>query len=182
MAEDITSRFFNVISLFNGTIPFIALQMQALRVGDHNTIVFTKVIDVLKRGLEEGPPPPPTDRAYWEHKGSAATVQLADELLKIAKEFDATLQLSYNKHYIGIFQNGQPLNFCRFAPKKNTMNLAIRLERSDEIDSQIEQAGIEKLSHAQDGAYRLSLQKHDVAKHRDYLKALMKAAYDTFIA
>jgi hypothetical protein len=30
VAEDITSRFLNVISLFNGTIPLIAIQMQAL--------------------------------------------------------------------------------------------------------------------------------------------------------
>src|SRR5882757_7490778 len=63
VAEDITSRFLNVISLFNGTIPFIALQMQALKVGQHTTLVFTKVMDELKRGLEEGPPPPPTDRS-----------------------------------------------------------------------------------------------------------------------
>lgn len=42
VAEDITSRFFNVISLFNGTIPLIALQMQALKVGEHNTLIFTK--------------------------------------------------------------------------------------------------------------------------------------------
>src|ERR1051326_6424851 len=34
VAEDITSRFLNVISLFNGTIPLIALQMQALKVGE----------------------------------------------------------------------------------------------------------------------------------------------------
>ena len=30
IAEDITSRFLNVISLFNGMVPFIAIQMQAL--------------------------------------------------------------------------------------------------------------------------------------------------------
>ena len=29
IAEDITSRFLNVISLFDGTMPFIAIQMQA---------------------------------------------------------------------------------------------------------------------------------------------------------
>lgn len=34
IAEDITSRFLNVISLFNGTMPLIAIQMQALIVGD----------------------------------------------------------------------------------------------------------------------------------------------------
>jgi hypothetical protein len=40
VAEDITSRFLNVISMFNGTIPLIALQMQALRVGTHTTFDF----------------------------------------------------------------------------------------------------------------------------------------------
>jgi hypothetical protein len=30
-AEDITGRFLNVVSLFNETIPLIALQMNALR-------------------------------------------------------------------------------------------------------------------------------------------------------
>jgi hypothetical protein len=33
IAEDITSRFLNVISLFNGAIPLIAIQMQALNMG-----------------------------------------------------------------------------------------------------------------------------------------------------
>src|SRR5437868_10261468 len=32
IAEDITSRFLNVISLFNGTIPLVAIQMNAVKV------------------------------------------------------------------------------------------------------------------------------------------------------
>src|SRR5215471_10331159 len=51
VAEDITSRFLNVVALFNGTIPLIAMQMQALKVGDHITLIFTKVMDELSRGL-----------------------------------------------------------------------------------------------------------------------------------
>ena len=51
IAEDITSRFLNVVALFNGSIPLIALQMQALKVGDHTTLIFTKVMDELSRGL-----------------------------------------------------------------------------------------------------------------------------------
>jgi len=34
VAEEITGRFLNVISLFNGFIPVIALRMQAIAVGD----------------------------------------------------------------------------------------------------------------------------------------------------
>src|SRR5437879_1341219 len=47
VAEDITSRFLNVIGLFNGFIPLIALQMSALRFGDHISLVFTKVMDAM---------------------------------------------------------------------------------------------------------------------------------------
>jgi hypothetical protein len=70
IAEDITSRFLNVISLFNGTIPLIAIQMQALTVGASFTLVFTKVLDELKRGVvdeDEEAEAAPTDRPYWEH-------------------------------------------------------------------------------------------------------------------
>ena len=35
VAEEITGRFFNVISLFNGAIPLIALQMKAVKYGDN---------------------------------------------------------------------------------------------------------------------------------------------------
>src|SRR3954471_20808464 len=50
VAEDITARFLNVISMFNGTIPLIAIQMNALRVGDKVALVFTKVLDELRLG------------------------------------------------------------------------------------------------------------------------------------
>src|SRR5436309_8317826 len=50
IAEDITSRFLNVISLFNGAVPLIAIQMQAMKVGDQFTIVFTTVVNELARG------------------------------------------------------------------------------------------------------------------------------------
>ena len=51
IAENITSRFLNVVSLFNGTIPLIAIQMQALKVGDYLTLVFTKIMDEFSLGL-----------------------------------------------------------------------------------------------------------------------------------
>ena len=84
IAEDITSRFLNVISLFNGSIPLIALQMQALKVGDNLTLVFSKVVDELLRGAvdeDEDAEAAPTDRPYWEARATRQTVQLADELL-----------------------------------------------------------------------------------------------------
>jgi hypothetical protein len=179
VAEDITSRFLNVISLFNGTIPLIALQLQALKVGEHTTLIFTKVMDELKRGPDdEGvEPPPPADREYWEKRGSKATVQLADELLAIAREIDSSLEPQYNRHYIGIYRNGQPFNFCQFRPRKAAINLEIKLPRSDEMDKKIEETGLDALSYSRWGQYRLSLEKEDISRHREFLKQLMQAAY-----
>src|SRR4051812_31357636 len=45
VAEDITSRFLNVISLFNGFIPIVAIQIRALKVQGMLTLVATKVMD-----------------------------------------------------------------------------------------------------------------------------------------
>src|SRR3954451_4743363 len=43
VAEDVTGRFLNVIRLFNGAIPLVAIKLQALRVDDRIALVFTKV-------------------------------------------------------------------------------------------------------------------------------------------
>jgi hypothetical protein len=40
VAEDITNRFLNVIALFNGTIPLIAIQMRAYTVGSYLTPIW----------------------------------------------------------------------------------------------------------------------------------------------
>jgi hypothetical protein len=183
VAEDITSRFLNVVALFNGTIPLIALQMQAMKVGEHTTLIFTKVLDELSRGLvdeDEDAEAAPTDRAYWEKRGSKATVQLADELLAIAREIDPSLELKYNKFYIGLSKGGQPFNFLLFRPRKNTINLEVKLDETEEIDAKIEQAGIEALDYdARWGRYRLTLHKDDLTKHRALLKELFQAAHQS---
>ena len=51
IAEDITSRFLNVINLFNNSIPLIAIQMSALQFDENVALVFTTVLDELTRGL-----------------------------------------------------------------------------------------------------------------------------------
>jgi hypothetical protein len=52
VAEEVTSRFLNVISLFNSTVPFIAIQMSALKVGDQATLLFTIVLNLNPAAIE----------------------------------------------------------------------------------------------------------------------------------
>lgn len=54
IAEDITSRFLNVINLFNGALPLIAIQLNAIAIDDKNiSLVFTTVMDKSTLGLVE---------------------------------------------------------------------------------------------------------------------------------
>lgn len=138
VAEDVSSRFLNVISLFNGTIPLITIQMQALKVGEQVALVFTTVIDELTRAIEEEEEEEEVNRAYWETKAAKSTVAIADDVLKIIHEFDPTLSLKYNKLYIGLAKDGQPRNFVTLQPRKNSLRALIALKQSENVDQKIE--------------------------------------------
>ena len=182
IAEDITSRFLNVVSLFNGTLPIVAIQMQAIRVVDSLTLVFTKVMDELARGLvddDEDAVAAPTDRAYWEERATRKTVGIADQILQLLHSFDASLKLKYNKFYIGLEKDGSPFNFVQFRPKKNRLTLELKLPQTDELDTKIDAAGLDTLEYDERWArYRLRLTAADVDAKADLLQDLAKLAYD----
>ena len=180
VAEDITSRFLNVISLFNGTIPLVAIQMNALKTGDQVGLVFTTVLDQVSLGLvdEDEEVHETTDRSYWEKRGSKKTVALTDELLELVRKLDPTLELKYNKFYIGLARNGQPDIFVIFRPKKNWVSVEPRLKRSEETHERLETAGCDVMDYDERWSrYRIRLAPGDIAKHSDLLTELLKEAY-----
>jgi len=181
VAEDITSRFLNVISLFNGTIPLIAVQMQALKVHDDVTLVFTTVMDELVRGAvdEDEEVQEVTDRGYWETRGSKTTLGMVDQLLGVVHDFDPALELKYNKFYIGMAKDGQaPHNFLIFRPRKNVLVLSIRLKQSSEVESKLEQSGLEALEYdKREGTYRIRLNVDELSSKIDVLRQLIGMAH-----
>jgi predicted transport protein len=181
VAEDITSRFLNVIALFNGAIPLIAIQMQAVKLGDSVSLVCSTVLGEVTFGLvdEDEEVREVTDRAYWEKLGSKTTVELADELLKIIKPFNPEMELKYNKFYIGLAKNGQPNNFVVFVPKKDWLRMEVRLPRADETQTELEDAGLDLMDYDGNwGRYRIKLGKGDVQKHESFIAKFLKRAYE----
>ncbi|RTL61172.1 MAG: hypothetical protein EKK41_27995 [Hyphomicrobiales bacterium] len=181
VAEDITSRFLNVISLFNGSIPLIAIQMKALKVGEVIILDFTKVMDELTRGVvdeDEDAESAPTDRNYWEERATKQTVKLADELLSIVRKCDSSLELKYNKFYIGLSRSGHAFNFVVFRPKKSRINLELKLPRDSAVDKKIEEANLSTLEYdGRWGAYRIALSPEDIRSKQFALEELISLAY-----
>lgn len=181
VAEDITSRFLNVIGLFNGFIPLVAIQLNAVKLGDTISLVFTTVLDAVRLGPveEDEEVQAVTDRAYWEQRASRGTIAMADRMLEIVRQLDPSLEPKYNKFYIGLARQGQPSNFVIFKPKKDWLRVEVRLPKSDEVQSQLDASGLDVMDYDSTwGRYRIRLAAGDETKHGDFLKRLLTRAFE----
>ena len=181
VAEDITSRFLNVISLFNGAIPLVAIQLRAIKHQNEVGLFFTTVLDQIQLGLvdDDEEIQEVTDRAYWESRGTKNTVAMADKLLEIAREFDDELELKYNKFYIGLARHGVPSNFIVFRPQKGMLRIEPKIPRTPELQTQLEDAGMDLLDYdTRWSRYRIRLKPEDINESETMIKDLIKRAYE----
>jgi hypothetical protein len=183
VAEEITSRFLNVIQLLNGTIPLIAIKMTAYRNGDDVSLTFVKVLDELRYGLvdEDEPVAEPTDRGYWEQRSSKASLSLVDTLFDLIKPIEPTAQLKYNRHYIGLSVKGSARNFIHFRPQKRAAVVKIKLVRCAEVDNLIEAAGLETLPYEDRWRqYRIRIDDETTAAQRDTIVQIATQAREQY--
>lgn len=182
IAEDITSRFLNVVSLFNGFIPIMAIQVTAIETSDGIGLQFTKVLDTVRLGYpgEDEEIAEQADRGYWETKrGTKKTVALADKILAMSKTFSPSVDLNYNKPYIGFTVDGRSLNFAVCKPQKNGMRLEIKLPQTEEIDQRLASSDVNILDYDKRwGLYRLKLTDKDIDSESGVLTTLLKEAYE----
>jgi hypothetical protein len=176
VAEDITTRFLNVIGLFNGSIPLVAIQMRAFQLGDSVSLLFTTVLGEMRLGLvdEDEEVQEVTDRGYWEKRSGKTAMDLTDALVGIVRSVDPGLSPKYNKFYIGLAKNGQPNNVIIFRPKRDFVRFEPRLTRSDETQSSLEGAGLDVMDYdARWGRYRIRLGKNDLSTHEALVRDLI---------
>jgi hypothetical protein len=182
IAEEITSRFLNVISLFNGAIPMMALQLNAIRLDDRIILNFTRALDEISPGTieeeEQLSEREVTDRNYWEQKGSELSLALADECLEVLKEIDSSLVLTYNKYYIGLRQGNRANNFAIFKAKKKFLRVEIRVADVDALREELKNVDIEVIGiDKRWGGVRFIINKGDIPAHKEALKNIFLKAY-----
>jgi hypothetical protein len=182
IAEDITSRFLNIISLLNGFIPLVAIQLNAIQIGEQIALIFTVVLD-HRLGLapEEEEEQEVTDRAYWEKRSSKTTVYMADEVLGLLKTLDQELELKYNKFYISVSKANKPFNFVIFRPKKTSLGVEPKLKKTEEIEIMLDSAGLDISEYdTRNQRYRIRFSKDEIQKHERLLKEILGRAYRDF--
>lgn len=148
VAEDITTRFLNVISLMSGSIPLIAIQLDALRFNENVLLNFVQVLDVsaLREDDEDDDGGGTVNRAYWEEKAGPTLMRVCDEVLAlINKTAPSPAELNYRRGYIGLRTNGVVRNRVHMSPKPmhKWVNIGFRFQGAAEWTQRFEQVGVE---------------------------------------
>ncbi|MXZ88663.1 MAG: hypothetical protein F4081_06005 [Dehalococcoidia bacterium] len=180
VAERVTGRFLNVINLFNGAIPLVAIQLQLIEVEGKRTLVASRIVDLLQRGTDEEDKGIEVDRKWWERKASTDVLTLIDDVLaqtnQVVSDTQGPYQANYNQYYIGLAQNGKAKNFMLFHPRKDFVLASMKIAQDDHTQSDLEEAGL-NLAPWKDGAYRLRLKRRDLEKHKDDIDDLIRRAH-----
>lgn len=184
IAEEITGRFMNVISLFNGAIPLIALQMNAVKHGEDIELIFTKVLDRLSLANDdEDETAEITDRSYWEKRSTPQMMKIIDRLFQDVGDIATDYELKYNKFYVGIAKNGVANNFISFRPKKQFVYFCIRIPEDEEVTKQLEDKGFDVSFVGRSKQYEIRIDNYSkYEKHQEYIRTLVQTAKEQKIA
>lgn len=179
VAEDVTSRFLNILGLFAGNIPLIAIQLNALKVGSQIVLDFVRVLDRISLRKDDPPPPPVTDRAYWQGRVPTKMIEIVDECLQIINERATTaLQLNYNKYYIGLQDNTRSRNFIHFKPKNQFTHILAEVADKQPWVDRLDEAGL--AANPASHHVRVTVSPKDMTKHRDLLAELLHRAVEEY--
>jgi hypothetical protein len=173
IAEDITSRFLNVISLLSGTIPLVAIQLSALRIGEHVALHFAKVLD--QRALRSDDASDVDDRVasrqYWIQRSSQPLVEMTDQYLTLINEIaPQKYQLNYRMPYIGLSDGIRSRNFILFKPRKRQLYVVMQSGWTEEMRRRLEEAGLEPDQSR--GRLIFKLSPSDLARHMDLVRKI----------
>lgn len=116
IAEDITNRFFNVISLMNKAIPIIAIQLNAFTFEKNLFLNFVKILDLAEPSIdEEDGSQEFVGRNYWDARANANSMKIFDALISAVKTI-AEPRITYNRGHIAIGTSSRNFMWCH--PRK----------------------------------------------------------------
>ena len=175
VAEDITTRFLNVMGLFAGSIPLVAVQLDALRVGEHLVLDFVHVLDQTELRVddtEDDSGGGAVDRAYWNQKAGPELMKVCDEVVELINATATVPQeLNYLRGYIGLCSNGVVRNFIYFAPKptKRFTHIIFSNSNAEQWKERFEEAGVLATAKRK-GRFKVSVTRDEFTEHKVLLQ------------
>ena len=142
IAEEITGRFFNVIGLFNGHIPLIAIKLTAIEYSSGEVgLLFTRVLDAISHGREEEDNAEASSYETWVKLRGKPWVDFATRLFTVFLPESANKEPNYTGSYIAMRKRGKNVLF--FVYRKTAVRVEfVHSMHSPEIEKQLLDAGV----------------------------------------
>ncbi len=180
VAENVTSRFLNVIGLFNSTLPIIGIQLSALQVEDKIVLNFVKVLEEVVRGddeeTEEQTWRQGVDRAFWEKTPGATMLSFIDQCIDALRTIRPNLTPRYNKDYIGQYEDGLPNHCIKFRPSKQWVRAAVRVDKKESWIARLKETNIVVLTEVKSPRLHIKLIPDDLTQNAEVLNELFSAS------
>lgn len=182
IAEDVTTRFLNVMSLMSGSIPMIAIQLNALEVGEHLLLDFTQVLDLTELRAddvtEEDSGGGNTDRPYWDAKAGKPLMGVCDTILKLVQKYaKSSIEFNYLRGYLGLRSDGVVRNVVYMEPKPTRNYVKVSFKGSDASGwkAKFEEAGVPVQSKRRN-RLQLKLTPDDFKEHTTLIEEAIAEA------
>ena len=184
VAEDVTSRFLNVISLFNRTIPLIAVQLKGVKVEGHFSLIGTRVIDLMPLGTEEEDDQRQiADRAYWVQHTPEPSMKIIDQLLAMVKKIREEAYPRYTRSYVSVTLDGRVRNFLLFSNSGSGVAAGFRIPEDDSLTKWIDEVGLTLQRYdARFGSYNIRVREADLDERKGPLLKLLKKAIENHLS
>lgn len=177
VAEDITSRFFNVIRLLNRAVPVIALQLSAFELDGSVALHFVKVLDVYEEvePADERPADGST-RGDWEKRSSPESLAVMDKVIELITKAGLQPRVTYNKFHVALGTTGY--NFLWLYPRKEAsycpMNLRNEPTERDQVIARFREAGLDAAPRSA-AEIRLRLTRKECEEHSALLTEVLQS-------
>lgn len=187
VAENITTRFLNVMALLSGSIPIIAIQLDVLRVGEQLLLHFTQVLDQTELRADDTDDDGgggQTDRAYWDKKAGPELMHQCDAMLNLINSHAANARsFNYLRGYIGLQSNGVVNNFIFMSPKptKKFVHCWFRNSSAAQWKDKFDQAGVPTSNKRKD-RLKISLTPEEFTAHNDLIRGIVAETVKEFEA
>jgi len=177
VAEDITSRFFNVISLLSRSIPIIAIKLDVLEVEGKFTISFTKVLNLYELPEVEDSPSDAVTAQSWIDYSDKSSYEVFEKFVKLISTSDKSPRITYNVDHIAV--GGSRKNFAWFRPNRKNHHCLVELRVGEpNLDKTLQLFNESGLDAVQNGSniIKVRLTTSELAAKAEVIKGALELA------
>ena len=177
VAEDVTTRFLNVMRLFNKSIPLIAIKMQCVQIEGKYALIATRVLDWVPPSIEEEDGGEQADQNSWEAKYQE-TMPIFHELLQMIQGDYPEIEPNYRRAHISLRIHGKVSAAIGFHPQKRALKAWFKTSHDQALTDRLDDAGL-YIPSSNEEVYDLRIRKGDPDTHHALLAEVIGRALGT---